>query len=365
MNELRLTVMALGSPIELRLDATAAPGQDLAPLVESWDWCRAPVGTAAYSVLRGVLDPEGAFRVSVGDGGDVPTEVVARSLDELAERLTVAVTHIALASQPEGRLLLHAAGFAHPVTGAAVALVGPSGAGKSTVSQALGRELVYCSDESVAVTSSGRVLSYQKPVSIKVPGRPFKRQASPQEFGMLRSGAAGARLRRILVLDREPSHTGAPELRPLLFREAVEHILPQTSYFVRGRRPLAAFAAALDRCGGAFAVRYSEAAGFVPVVAELLSDDALIEALTRADVEDELTVDGDLVLLRDGIARVLHGLGAQIWRLLDRPRTMSEIVAGLEEHLGAPADGSAASLAASAVATLEESRLVAWQTVAR
>lgn len=366
MSQTRFVVSALGSPIEVRIDTDAAPGQDLTPVVESWAWCRAPVGRTPRSVLHGVLDPASDPQLSLETDADaVPTHVTARTVDELAERLASAITKIALADQPDDYLLLHAAGLAHPETGAVVALVGPSGAGKSTASRVLGKHFVYYSDESVAVTPSGRVLPYQKPVSIKVPGSPIKRQATPESLGFIRTGSGLPRLRRLLVLERDAAHEGAPSVRRMDFPETIERIVPQTSYFPRGRRPLAAFSTLLEESGGALAVRYREATDLVATVADLLDDRHVEDVLTRSRVDDELDVDGNLAVLHEGTIRVLAGLGAEIWRLLIRPGTVGELANAIEEELGAPPEGMTETFVAAAVQRLVEAGLLVSRRLPR
>ena len=333
----RFVLMALESPIEVRIDTGAAPAADLTELVDSWAWCRAPVSVAPQVVLRATLDP-GADPVSAAQLAPdaVPLELSARSVEELAERLTQAVARIALARQRPSFSLFHAAGLAHPETGAVIALVGASGAGKSTATRALARGLDYVSDEAVAVGATGRVVAYPKPVSIKIPGRPWKRQAGPGSLGFTQPASGRLRLRRLVVLDRRTDHDGAPELRPLDFHTMLRHVVPQMSYFSRTPRPLATLAALAGECGGVFALRYREADDLLPPVVDLLDDRRLRPGVARARVADEITLSGVHYLEVGGESIALDGAAAAVWRMLETPQSISAVVEAMRAEFGEP-----------------------------
>ncbi|WP_426623109.1 hypothetical protein ACPPVW_10695 [Leifsonia sp. McL0607] len=336
---------ALDVVIDVVIDRSAAPDTDLTDLVESWSWCRAPRGTSPAAVLVAELDPR-APQPAMPDWSLLARQrfvIAARTVPELSELLSSAVTRIAIERRSDAFTLLHAAGLSHPTSGAVAALVGPSGAGKSTAAQVLGRTLGYLSDEVVAVGRSRRVLPFAKPISIVDHGRPWKRQAHPDALGMTRHRGE-LRLRRLVVLDRHREHSGAPEAWPLDVHTAAESIVPNVSSFGRSTRSLAALTALMTECGGVIRVRYRDAEDLPPLMLRLLDDAALVQSVARARVDDEVWI-GETCYLQLGLELVaLAGVGALVWRMLEAPCPERILAEGVVAEL-ASVSGNVSDLA--------------------
>ncbi|WP_404386567.1 hypothetical protein LL946_08340 [Knoellia locipacati] len=181
-----------------------------------------------------------------------------------------AVTLESLRRRRGSAVLLHAAGLEQE--GRAVALVGQSGAGKSTAALALGRELGYLSDETVAVEPDGSVSPYPKPVSVVTdPDTPWdKHEESPDALG-LREVSGTAYLEALVVLERDPQRE-VPELAPLPIVDAVLAVIAQTSSQPLLERPLHRLAELASRSGGPWVLRYAEISDCVDLVRDLLED---------------------------------------------------------------------------------------------
>ncbi|WP_309080387.1 hypothetical protein [Zhihengliuella sp.] len=249
----------------------------------------------AWSRCRPVVD--------AGDADDALLKHPGHDWEGFHERLVYTATGAAIESGRGDAVMLHGAALALPETGAAVALVAASGVGKTTATRVLGRHFGYLTDETVVVRSDAGIVPFPKPLSLLPPsGRRPKRQAGPDELGLLPAPAAPV-LRRIAVLDRqepspgdlpddlpiavaadEDSTTGpargrvladgsppAPTAARLPLSEALEHLAPQTSSLSQLPRGLCRLAELLDACGGALRLTYTEAETLVPLVRDLLS----------------------------------------------------------------------------------------------
>ncbi|MGO0575922.1 hypothetical protein [Ornithinimicrobium panacihumi] len=73
---------------------------------------------------------------------------------------------------------------------------------------------------------------------------------------------------------------------------------------------------------------------------------------------DELHHEGESLVLLDGEVKRISVLGTLLRELTHEPRTTEELVAGLVEAFGAPADGSAEEMTRQAVDTMVEAGLL-------
>lgn len=248
MSDHGFTVESLGHRIDIAVTGDGAA--DLtARAVEAWERCLVtdePAPQAAHQLRVMVRAGTMASR-SV-------TAVSAPSHDAAMEMLSQAVTLVGVTASAGGLLMLHAAGLADPVTGRTAVLVGPSGMGKSTATRTLCRDWGYVSDETVALTETGEIVAYPKPLSLIEEGR-WKRQASPSS---LQLAVAPQRLRpaKFVLLNRTPDASGS--VREVALTEAVARIAEQTSFLGDLERPLQRIAA-LVREAGCVEVSYAEA----------------------------------------------------------------------------------------------------------
>jgi hypothetical protein len=191
------------------------------------------------------------------------------SLPHLLHDLSPAVTQTVITANAGHLLMLHAAGVAHRVSGACVALVAASGTGKTTATRLLTRELGYISDETIGVREDLGILAYPKPLSLlESDGSTIKAQRAVTSLG-LRIAQSDVRLAGVLLLRRDPA---GPELevRPVRTVHALAELAPQTSYLARLDAPLHRLAATLEATGGLQHVRYREAASLAPLVQDLV-----------------------------------------------------------------------------------------------
>lgn len=191
-------------------------------------------------------------------------------LDVLLERLSQRVTLAAIEARRGELWMLHAAGLALP-DGRVIVLVGPSGRGKTTASRALGAQLGYVSDETVAIDADGRVFAYRKPLSIIEDGALPKAQRAPSDVGLAPLPRAPLRLAAIVLLDRRDDAPDTPEVASLDLGDALEELVSQTSYLAAAPQPLALAAALVAPLGGARRVTYREASSLRGVVEALVA----------------------------------------------------------------------------------------------
>ncbi len=187
------------------------------------------------------------------------------------QRLTQGVTARLIAAQVGRLLMLHAGAVSHPVTGESLVFVAPGGTGKTTLARALGRRYGYLTDETVGIDDSGRIHPSPKPLSLRVPGGGHKEESSPDDLGLARAHPEPT-VRRVILLDRPPGHTGAPNIAELSTLDAVERMLPETSSLGRLPRPLRRLADLADRWGPVLRCSYAEADDLVPLAADLIGD---------------------------------------------------------------------------------------------
>lgn len=391
-----LVVTVLGVDVAVPLDGFDDGQRGV--LRTTWARCQArivAVPPASASVLHAVV---------VGSPGAVlpevpgPFDVVATDFDGLCERLTTSITHLATTARRHDHVLLHAAGLVDPGSGATIAVVGPSGRGKTTAATALAQHLGYLSDETVAVADDGTVLAYPKPLSLKRgPDRP-KLQVAPDELGLAPLPPAPAVLRRILVLDRQPG-LAVPVLDRVRLTDVLDDVIGQVGFIGARPHPLRRLQGLVDRCGGLFRVRYSEASTLPSVVAHLLRSAAASKlhavppapvptigrGVTTAgpdrtepgavtwrvgdDVVDWVEDGDDVVVLARGTAVALAGVGALVWRTVVEagdaaldggpPGTgITPMTSHAVRVFGAPDDGDPRAIVADAVQTLEHHGLL-------
>jgi hypothetical protein len=234
-----------------------------ASVSRTWDRCLDATGSPAATVVDALLDDDGEAVAAARGAGAVAAGDERSLLDQLTVRLTLE----AIASRHGQLWMLHACAVADPATGASVVLVAPSGTGKTTAAATLGRHFGYLTDETAAIRADGTLVPFPKPLSVLVDGRRPKRQASPDELGLL-PAPTEPWLAAIALLER--TGAGAPSVEPVRTVEALPALAAQTSALQLLERPLHLVAGHLDRVGGLKRVRYQEASDLAPAVAELL-----------------------------------------------------------------------------------------------
>lgn len=223
-------LVALGVPVRLEVTGPDAAGV-AADLRARWHLC-----------LTAPHDDAAVISVGLGETieGDVdrPVDRVrSPERDQLLQIVTQAVTRAGIAGNVGRRLMLHAAGIAHPDTGATLACVAPGGTGKTTLCRTLAREWTYVTDETVSIAADGAITAYPKPLSLRVADRPHKVETAPGDLG-LRAPVAPPHLVGLVVLERSDDHDGPPRLEPMDLLDAVVTLTPQSSSLSRLERPL-------------------------------------------------------------------------------------------------------------------------------
>ena len=253
-------LVALGATVEVRVDGDRA--DDAAAEIERvWHLCAAPDKGRVDAVVRATHDNASATLADIDAG-----VVQGRSLPDLMQALTQAVTRAAIDAQKGRLVMLHAAGIQCPDTGAVVALVGPGGTGKTTLIRTLCPGRGYVTDETVAVTADDTVLPYPKPLSVRrEPASLGKDETDPLEFGVL-PPAQPAPLAAIVILDRQDGYAGPPAVEPLSTLDAIAALTPETSHLPELDKPLQRMAALCDNVGGVMRVTYAEAEHLAPLV---------------------------------------------------------------------------------------------------
>ncbi|WP_143056109.1 hypothetical protein [Pedococcus cremeus] len=254
-------LVALGATVEVRVDGNRA-AEAVAEIERVWHLCAAPDDDDNFdAVVRMTFDDASA------DLADIDAGVVqGRSLPNLMQVLTQAVTRAAIDAQKGHLVMLHAAGIQCPDTGAVVALVGPGGTGKTTLIRTLGPGKGYITDETVAVTADDIVLPYPKPLSVRrEPGSMWKDETDPLEFGVL-PPLRSAPLAAVVLLDRQDGYAGPPAVEPVDTLDAIAALTPETSHLPELEKPLQRMAALCDNVGGVMRVTYAEAEHLAPLV---------------------------------------------------------------------------------------------------
>ena len=278
----------------------------------------------AWGELVLAIPPVAPPSPTAADGREEPAPLVFNltepgGIEHLLDQLSSRATLAGIEARSGDLLMLHAAGLADPQSGRVVACVAPSGTGKTTLSRAAAGKLLYVTDETVAVTRSGEVVRYPKPLSVKQRGDGWapKSQHRPQSFGLEVAGASGLTLGAVVLLTRvrdrgedpapyaalparlgvaeNPGNpgvsgvtgtlgtSGSPEVSepaapPVLEEvdlfDAIVALVSELSYLGRMPEPLHWLAETLLGVGGVRRLRYREAEQAIPVLQELLRGDA-------------------------------------------------------------------------------------------
>ncbi len=195
-------------------------------------------------------------------GGEVDGEAFTLRLDgdpaPLLQRFTQDVTSAAIKAQRGRLFMFHAGAVTDPGTGRALAYVAPGGTGKTTLSMVLGRTHGYVTDETVGFTPDGRILPYEKPLSVRPQDfAGVKNETSPDTLG-LATVHPDAHLHRFVLIRRDPS-LAAPTVERLDLVDAILKLATESSSLSSLDRPLQALAAFLDRRPPTLLVTYDEA----------------------------------------------------------------------------------------------------------
>lgn len=356
--------------------------EDVARIRGSWRSCAAPdtadarpvsadlTGTdLTGTVLAGAdltgADPVGADRPEAQTPG---VRVRAGTVEQLEESLTSVLTLEAIGERRADLLMLHACGIAAE-DGRVLAFVAASGTGKTTASRVLGARFGYVTDETVAVTPAGGVLPYPKPLSVKpATGSAPKAQLSPVALGLRPVPAAPLVLAGVVLLDRRDG-VGEPRLEEVDPVEAIDELVPQTSYLSARPRGISGLVRTLVSVGGAKRLVYSEAEGVLDLVDGLLTAPSapaptiwqdvvalpiaaecpVSGSLRRAEVDDAILLPGGEVLVfRENTVIRLAGIGPAIWRSTGAGTELPALVAAVLAELGGPPEGMDAAAAVSA-----------------
>ena len=182
--------------------------------------------------------------------------------------LTQAVTRAAIEEQSGHLLMFHAGALADLRTGASVIYVAPGGTGKTTLSATLGRGRGYITDETVAVTRSGDIVPYPKPLSTRLDSG-GKGEVAPESLG-LRPVDAAPWVAGLLSLRRDPLHTGDPHVRAVELLDAITVLSPEISALAQLDRPLQTCRDIIELAGGLLQVTYRESGQLEELFGEIL-----------------------------------------------------------------------------------------------
>lgn len=219
-------------------------------------------------VQAGVVPPDDETRTPWSRQENV---VHDRDLPRLLQRLTQSITHAAITARTGELLMLHAAGLAHPATGATVAFVAPGNTGKTTLCRTLGPARSYVTDETVGVRRDGTVTPYLKPLSTRRHDwNGTKDEQAPGAAG-LTAPTTTPWLAGVVLLRRDPDHPGPARVEELDLLDAVLELTPESSGFMGTEGPLRWLADVLGRTGGARRAVYAEASDLEPLAAEVLA----------------------------------------------------------------------------------------------
>ncbi|KQQ03912.1 MULTISPECIES: hypothetical protein [unclassified Rathayibacter] len=351
--------------LEVPFRVDFGPGLDEADvqrITASWSSCAGAPDDTALVVHADVI-VDGASRPSTG------IRVHTRSVAQLEESLTSTLTVEAIGVRRHDLLMLHACGMAAE-DGRVLAFVAASGTGKTTIARALGTRFGYVTDETVGVTPTGRVLPYPKPLSVKpLTGSAPKAQLAPDSIGLRPIPKAPLVLAGVVLLDRR-EHVEVPRLEAVDPIEAIDLLVPQTSYLSARPRPLTDLVETLRGLGGVTRLVYSEATGALDLVEaafatvavdapdawnEILSlgletpDAPVGGLLVRAPVDDAiLLAGGELVVFCDNRLARLEGIGPALWHLTGEAISADELVEAVVTSVGPAPEGVDARAAVSA-----------------
>lgn len=340
------------------------PDAAAARIAESWASCATEPAQNATEILADVAD-------AAPPAPDADVRVLTRTIAQLEESLTSTLTVEAIGLRRGDLLMLHAAGIAAQ-DGRVLAFVAASGTGKTTIARALGTRFGYVTDETVGVTAEGRVLPYPKPLSVKpLSGSAPKAQLAPGAAGLLPAPDAPLVLAGVVLLDRRDGVEEA-RLEPVDPIEALDDLVPQTSYLSARPRPISGLVATLAALGGVRRLVYSEAEDVVDLVAAILASDISAAPaswnevvpldigvgdadgdgeglIRRAPADDALSMPGGeiVVFCADTLVR-LSGIGPAVWRLSAGGVRPGELLRAVLSEVGEPPPGVDAEAAVRA-----------------
>lgn len=256
---INLAIEGLGFGVDLSISGSLAEDAYLR-VADAWS-----------GALRPFARAERVLRVRAGVGSE-EADLADLDLDVLLHNLSQLVTQTVIEERAGDLMMFHAAGLAHPSTGATVALVAPSGTGKTTVSRLLGQSWGYVSDETVGFDESLTVLPYRKPLSVLQGTGYLKAQESPERLG-LREPPAHLALTAVVLLERDAA-VDTVEVEEVRTVAALPLLAEQTSYLTRHEQPLHRLADALEATGGLRLVRYRSAEDLAALVGDLIGEPA-------------------------------------------------------------------------------------------
>lgn len=346
-----MSVTILEVPFRVDLGPGLDDG-DVERIVASWSSCAAAPDPSALIVDADV----------VSDGSPRPMSgirVHTRSVEQLEESLTSTLTVEAIGARRHDLLMLHACGLAAD-DGRVLALVAASGTGKTTIARTLGTRFGYVTDETVGVTPDGRVLPYPKPLSVKpLTGSAPKAQLAPDSLGLRPMPEAPLVLAGVVLLDRRDG-VETPFLEAVEPLDAIDLLVPQTSYLSARPRALSALVQTLRELGGVSRLVYSEATAAVDLITAAFSserpaapdswseivpldlrtpDGGSSGLVVRAPADDALALPAGrlLVFCENRLVR-LEGIGPAIWLLAGEAIPAGDLVDAVVEAVGpAPA----------------------------
>ena len=210
-------------------------------------------------------------------GGEIDAEAQTAELTgplaPFLQGFTQQVTGAVIAAQRGKLFMFHAGAVTDPRTGAAVAYVAPGGTGKTTLSKVLGRTHGYVTDETVGFTPDGRILPYEKPLSVRPPDfAGVKDEMSPDELGLATVHPL-PRLHRFVLISRDQS-LAAPVVERLSVPDAILKLASESSSLSSLDRPLRTLASFLAARPPTLAVTYAEAEQVRDVLVDLLDQSA-------------------------------------------------------------------------------------------
>ena len=258
----RMVVEGIGARVAIELlDGAFGADQDettWAHLRDIWSCARVDEDVETASTLTARLSED----------YEVPADVTGRDTDILANVLTQRVTQAVIGARAGELLLFHAGAVADLRTGRTLVTVAKGGTGKTTLTKTLGRRYGYLSDETVGITADGRVLPYRKPLSVRVPGKEVKVEASPEALGLLAPPRA-PRVERIVLLNRvEDAPEPTIELVDML--DAIVALAPETSSLSKLPGGLHAIASHAAATGGIERWTYTEHETLLPHIESVL-----------------------------------------------------------------------------------------------